>query len=60
MDFLLLWKYDGALEGVIFDDGQKDMSLDVSVNVILLVLFTFSLTIPCWLDILNCFELVVR
>ena len=33
--FLLLPIQNGGLDGVLFDDGRKDMPLDDSANVIL-------------------------
>ena len=59
INIFLLPTQDDGLDGVLFEYGWKDMPLDVSVNVIFLFLFSLLLTIPCWRDSFNTFELVV-
>ena len=57
--YLLLPTQDGELDGVLFDDGQKNMGMDVSVNVIFAFLEDLILNTPCWCGIVNTFELVI-
>ena len=43
----------------MFDDGKKDITLDVSFNAILIFFLPTLLLIPYWHGIVNTFELVV-
>ena len=42
--FLLLPGPDSGLDGVLFDDGRKDMPLDDYVNVIFIILLVLLMT----------------
>ena len=57
-DFLLLPKRYGALYGVLFYDGKKDVPLDVTVNYILLLEALLPNVTYCC-GIINTVELVV-
>ena len=55
--FLLLPTLPGGIYGVLFDDGRKDMPMDVYVNVIFVFLDAPILKIPRWRGIVDTFEL---
>ena len=58
--YLLLTTRGGEIGGVLFDDGRKDMPMDVYVGAILVFLGALLLKIPCWSGIFNSFDFVVR
>ena len=57
--FLLLPTLYCGLDGVLFDDDQKGVPLDVNFKLFILFLESLRLKITCWSGIVNIFELVV-